>query len=118
MGSRYFYAHQRRDEIHFALVMDLVGHDVPGPGLEDLLVATGAESDPALVDVVCAAAEEPDIRLAATLNRYVGDISDHGVLRSDRRPYLLLSCGHWPHYHMPTDTAEKLNYAKMRRIQG
>lgn len=117
MGSLYFYGRQRRHKIHCALVMDLVGHDVPLPGLEDLLVATGAESDPALVDVVRAAAEEPGLRLVATLNRYVGDISDHGAFRRDRRPYLFLSCGHWPHYHRATDTPEKLNYDKMLRIQ-
>ncbi len=41
MGSIRFYEHQRRDRIHCAVVMDLVGHDVPIPGLEDLLFITG-----------------------------------------------------------------------------
>jgi hypothetical protein len=118
MGSQHFYAHQRRGGIHLALVMDLVGHAVPLPGLEDLLVVTGIESDPALPGIVRAQAERPGLRVVATLNRYVGDISDHGAFRRARRPYLFLSCGHWPHYHEPTDTPEKLDYAKMLRIQS
>jgi hypothetical protein len=43
-------------------------------------------------------------------------MSDHHAFRVDRRPYLFFSCGHWEHYHMPSDTPDKLNYAKMARI--
>ncbi len=117
MGSLHFYEHQRKEAIHFALVMDLVGHDVSVPGLEDLLFLTGMESDPGLAAVVKDCHETKGIRVVATLNRYVGDLSDHHAFRLDRRPYLFLSCGHWEHYHAPTDTAEKLNYSKMRSIR-
>ena len=44
MGSIRFYEDQRREEIHCAILLDLVGHDVPVPGLEDLLFITGMES--------------------------------------------------------------------------
>jgi len=56
------------------------------------------------------------LRILPTLNRYIGDMSDHGVFRMNGIPYLFLSCGRWPYYHMPTDTPEKLNYSKMARI--
>ena len=46
MGSIRFYEDQLQDEIHCAVIMDLVGHDVPVQGLEDLLFITGMESDP------------------------------------------------------------------------
>ncbi len=45
MGSIRFYEEQRADEIHCAIVMDLVGHDVSVSSLEDVLFVTGAESD-------------------------------------------------------------------------
>ncbi|MEO2046817.1 MAG: hypothetical protein ABGX16_09620 [Pirellulales bacterium] len=59
MGSTRFYREQRRLEgIHFALIMDLVGHDVELslPGLDahgaDLLFMTGAESHLSLSQIV------------------------------------------------------------------
>ncbi len=116
MGSTYFYDHQRLGNIHCAIVLDLIGHDVPIPGKEDLLFIMGMESDPGLERVVRSCEPESGIRTVATLNRYVGDMSDHHVFRENQRPYLFLSCGQWEHYHLPTDTPEKLNYEKMRYL--
>ncbi len=115
MGSRHFYNHQRTGEIHFSLVMDLVGHDVPLPGFEDMLFITGMESDPGLEPVIQAL--RPDgIRFVPTLTSYIGDLSDYHSTRLDRRPYLFLSCGHWEHYHEVSDTPDKLNYDKIAAI--
>lgn len=116
MGSVHFYHHQRSGPVHCAVVLDLVGHAVPIPGLDDLLFITGIESDPALPAAVEAMAPVESLRLVPTLNRYIGDLSDHHVFRLDRKPYLFLSCGRWAHYHSPTDTPEKLDYPKMAAI--
>jgi len=116
MGSIRYYRDQRREPIHCALVMDLCGHDVPIPGLEDLLFITGAESDPGLAACLRRTHALDGMRPVATLNRYIGDMSDHHVFRIHARPYLFFSCGRWPHYHQPTDTPEKLNYNKMQTI--
>ncbi len=126
MGSVRFYEDQRRDAgFHAVLIMDLVGHDVPAPtpalgelvpGFSQLLFLTGAESHPALPVVVRDARVE-GLPVVATLNRRVGDMSDHGIFRIHGVPYLFLSCGRWRHYHTPEDTPEKLNYEKMGRIR-
>lgn len=116
MGSTYFYEHQMVSPVHCALVLDLLGHDVPVPGMEDLVFIMGMESDPGLERVVRGCEAEPGMRTMMTLNRYVGDMSDHHVFRLNERPYLFLSCGQWEHYHLATDTPEKLNYAKMAAI--
>jgi Iap family predicted aminopeptidase len=113
MGSVHYYRRQRREEIHCAVVLDLMGHDVPLPGLEDLVFIMGMESEAGLEGAVSACPDVPGVRIIPTLNRYVGDLSDHHVFRLHRRPYLFLSCGRWRHYHMPTDTPDKLNFAKM-----
>lgn len=115
MGSKHFYNHQRTGEIHFSLVMDLVGHDVPLPGFEDMLFITGMESDPALDSIVQHLRPE-GIRFVPTLTSYIGDLSDYHSVRLDRRPYLFLSCGHWEHYHRASDTPDKLNYDKIGSI--
>ena len=130
MGSNRFYVDQVDERgVHFALISDLVGHDVTIPEghaggivsklaapLAPLTFATGAESHPDLPGLL----EELDVpkgmKLIATLNNYVGDMSDHAVFRRNDIPYLFLSCGHWEHYHQPSDTPDRLNYTKMAAI--
>ena len=145
MGSNRFYEDQMKPEgVHAALIMDLVGHDICFPGeflgavpgigsmlgkipglskkvinvpfLSDLLFVTGTESNQGLVDIVGEHHSPKDLKVLPTLNRYVGDMSDHGIFRKNGVPYLFLSCGRWQHYHMPTDTPDRLNYKKMAAI--
>lgn len=116
MGSIYFFSRQRTEEIACAVILDLMGHDVPIPGFEDLLFITGMESHSALEDVIKSTPENNRVRIVPALNSYVGDMSDHHIFRVNDVPYLFLSCGRWEHYHMPTDTPEKLNYEKMGAI--
>ena len=133
MGSNRFYEDQIDDRgVHFALISDLVGHDVDLPldfagdlpagvdiagALRPLTFATGAESHPDLPYLLTGVAIPERMKLIATLNQYVGDMSDHGVFRRNGVPYLFLSCGHWEHYHQPTDTPDRLNYRKMAAIK-
>lgn len=145
MGSIRFYEdHAGRTGIHAAVIMDLVGHDVvmpfsylprnslirmlarafpriqgwdiPIPVIKDFLFITGAESHPALKTVLEQTRVPRRLRFIPTLNRYIGDMSDQGVFRTSGAPYLFLSCGRWPHYHMKSDTPDRLNYRKMSRI--
>ncbi len=118
MGSNYFSEHQMKPEgVHGVIVMDLVGHDVPGlPGFEGLLFVLGAESHPDLQNVLSHAHHPPGLKVVPTLNSYVGDMSDHGAFRKRGVPYFFLSCGHWEHYHMASDTPDRLNYDKMAEI--
>ncbi len=116
MGSICFYEDQRHERIHCAVVMDLVGHDVPIPGLEDLLFITGMESDPELAVLLRETEPSPSVRIVPILNSYVGDLSDHYIFRVNQRPYLLLTCGRWEDYHEPSDTPDKLNYEKIEAI--
>ena len=130
MGSIRFYEDQLDERgVHFALISDLVGHDVELPEdvlpgipravteqLAPLTFATGAESHPELPEMLQGLSMPEGMKLIATLNEYVGDMSDHGIFRKNGVPYLFLSCGHWEHYHEPTDTPERLNYRKMASI--
>ena len=117
MGSIRFYEDQRTGPVHAAIILDLVGHDVPVEGLEDLLFITGAESDPGLEMAVRHSEPESGVRTVPTLNSYVGeDLSDHHIFRENERPYLLLTCGRWEHYHMRSDTPDKLSIGKIEAV--
>jgi hypothetical protein len=126
MGSIRFYEDQRNPgDMHAAVIMDLVGHDVPVPAevaatfprFPRLLFVTGTESHPALATVLGAVPRHPELPVIAARNELVGDMSDHHVFRLNRVPYLFLSCGHWPHYHQASDTPDRLNWDKMARIR-
>lgn len=146
MGSQRFYEDHvlGQREIHAAIIMDLVGHDisvpagllshVPGiggladlfpglaqkdmavPGLSSILWVTGSESHKDLAGVLESIGQPRDLKIVPTLNEYVGDLSDHGIFRQHGVPYYFLSCGRWAHYHSPTDTPDRLNYHKMAAI--
>ncbi|MDZ7801776.1 MAG: M28 family peptidase [Trueperaceae bacterium] len=118
MGSVHFYERQATGPVHAALVMDLVGHALPLPGVEDLVFVTGMESDPGLQQTMNGLSAPEGARFVTALNAYVGDMSDHHVFRLNRVPYLFLSCGHWAHYHEPSDTPDRLDHSKMAAIAG
>ncbi len=116
MGSSNFYQSQLRHPIHAGLVLDLVGHDIPVEGMEELLFIFGAESHPDMADILTETQLPEGLKNIATLNRYVGDLSDHHILRENGEPYLFFTCGRWAHYHQESDIPEHLNYTKMARI--
>tara|TARA_B100001146_G_scaffold136003_1_gene119325 strand:+ start:188 stop:739 length:552 start_codon:yes stop_codon:yes gene_type:complete len=107
---------QRISDIHCAVITDLVEHDVPVPGLEDVLFITGTETDSVRGEVIQSCKVDEAIRVLPTLNRYVGDMSAHHIFRANQVPYLFLSYMIWPNYHQDTDTPENLNYAKTEGV--
>ena len=118
MGSIRFYNDHQLDNVHIAIIMDLVGHDVPVPNLEDILFITGMESASELDSAILATEPDIGLRTVPILNSYLPiDLSDHHIFRVNRHPYLLLTCGRWKHYHEVTDTPDKLNYEKINYIR-
>ncbi|MGC6467076.1 MAG: hypothetical protein ACON5N_15965, partial [Akkermansiaceae bacterium] len=87
MGSNRFYEDQIDERgIHFAIISDLVGHDVTFPSdltkgipaanlltapLAPLTFMTGAESHPALPDLLSGIKTPKRLKMIATLNEYV-----------------------------------------------
>ena len=126
MGSIHFHDHQMDSRgMACAVIQDLTGHKVTWrsgdkkrrlPRVAGLLFMTGAESHADLAGAVAACRRPRRLPLIAVLNRYIGDVSDHRPFRRAGKPYLFFSCGRWEHYHQESDTPQRLNYRKMRRI--
>lgn len=126
MGSTRFYEdHCQGMRFACVIIMDLIGHDVqinhPAasmmPTLQRLLFVLGSESDAALPDVVeWAGGEAKGLKVFPTLNRYIGDMSDHHAFRLGGQPFLFLSCGQGKHYHLPTDDLKWINFDKVRHV--
>ena len=82
---------QQISDIHCAVITDLVEHNVPVPGLVDVLFITGTETDSVLREVIQSCKVDEAIRVLPTLNRYVGDMSAHHIFGVNQVPYLFLS---------------------------
>lgn len=115
MGSTRFVADQLQGPVHAALVLDLVGHAVPIPGMEYLVGVMGSESHPQLAEVMASHAAR-FLPVMTLQNRFMPDMSDHYAFRLAAVPYLFFTCGQWRHYHGPGDRPEELDYPKMVRI--
>jgi hypothetical protein len=136
MGSNRFYQ-DHCQSIQFAgvIVTDLIGHDldvsggrnrlgskIPGVGLatrhfSEFVFLLGAESDGVFPEVVEKVADgRKGLRVLPTLNRYVGNMSDHHAFEQAGQPFLFLSCAQGKYYHHPKDDLEWINFEKLAKI--
>ena len=126
MGSTRFYEdHCTGMRFACVLIMDLIGHDVAikhdaarfMPTLKRLVFVLGSESDEALPGIVeRAGSQAKGLKVFPTLNRYIGDMSDHHAFRLGGQPFLFLSCGQGRHYHLPSDNIEWINFNKVKHV--
>jgi hypothetical protein len=133
LGSYYYVAHALRPlaKTRAVLNLDMIGRDeqpsAQTKGLIDIAADTsnelnliGLKSSPGLR----AALERANRQVGLRLNHQWDDDTALNVLfRCDHFPFLLknvpavwLFNGFQPDYHQPTDTLEKLNFAKMHKI--
>jgi hypothetical protein len=136
MGSNRFYQ-DHCQSIQFAgvIITDLIGHDldvsgggnrfgskIPGMGLatrhfSEFVFLMGAESDGVFPEVVEKVADgRKGLRILPTLNRYVGNMSDHHAFEQAGQPFLFLSCAQGMYYHHPKDDLEWINFDKLAKI--
>ncbi len=127
MGSTRFYKdHCIGLDFACVIVLDMIGHDfeigIPlmdklMPEMRELLFVLGSESHihlPAIVEKASSATRR--LRILPTLNRYIGDMSDHRAFRSGGQPYLMLSKGRGRYSHQPEDDIGWINFRGVRRV--
>lgn len=126
MGSiRFFNDHCRNIDFRGVLILDLIGHDVATrnfrpsmwiPRIRNMLFILGAESHSTMADAVDRSQRgSRGLTIIPTLNRYVGDMSDHHIFRQYGQPYLFLTCAQGEHYHSPQDDMKWVNMKKVRK---
>ncbi|MDI1428971.1 M28 family metallopeptidase [Polyangium sorediatum] len=120
MGSMFFAKHPTvpLDRIDMMIAMDLVGHTFGPAGVPDevgqSLFALGAErSEGTAAHVDSIASIEPGVRIRRADAEIIPPLSDYLAFWQRSVPFLFLTAGRSRHYHMPTDTPEKLDWPKM-----
>ncbi|MCI0701875.1 MAG: M28 family peptidase [Planctomycetia bacterium] len=101
--------------------MDMIGRvkEVPSDwtglfGKQDRLIVYGTGTGEGFDKLVGAAGKKHDLKLSV-LKAGTGP-SDHDSFYRKRIPVLFLYTGTHPEYHRPTDIAEKINVAGMRKV--
>ncbi len=127
MGSIRFYRdHCRGLDFACVIILDMIGHDfqvgIPPVDIflrriRELLFVLGSESHTQLPSIVEQAASGTGrLRIIPTLNRYIGDMSDHHAFRIGGQPYLFLSKGRGRHSHQPEDGIDWINFSRVREV--
>ena len=106
------------ERIDLMLCMDLVGHSFGGEGLpgelRSSLFALGSERSVGTAEHLASLARaEGGVIVRPADAEVIPPLSDHAAFWKRKRPFVLLTAGRWRHYHTPSDTPEKLDYAKM-----
>jgi hypothetical protein len=102
-----------KQEIAAMVNVDLLGRDFLDV-VEDSLFVVGTEAYPGLRTEMLRAGEKNGIKVLPIGTDIVGPRGDHVAFETMDMPVLFFSCGLYKDYHKPTDTAEKLNYMRMK----
>lgn len=106
------------DHIDMMVCMDLVGHALGPEGMPDevaqSLFALGAErSEGTAAHVDAIARAEPGVIVRRADAKVIPPLSDYYAFWQHKVPFLFLTAGRSRYYHTPSDTPEKLDFAKM-----
>ena len=119
MGSQWFVDHPTvsLEDIDMMICLDLVGHDLGPEGLpsevRDSIFVLGAEKSTGTGELMDQLPTQQGIHPRRIDNYIIPSMSDYDAFMEAQVPFLFYSVGRWQHYHMPSDTPDKLNYDKM-----
>jgi hypothetical protein len=97
------------------LVSDMLGRSLGGV-MDEYVFVLGSESSPALRKVVIDVQPEAELKVGRIGADVIGTRSDYGPFRDRKIPFLFFSTGQHRDYHQPTDTPDRIDYVKLRRI--
>ncbi len=119
MGSQWFVDNPTLplDSIDMMICLDLVGHALGPAGLpaevRDSVFVLGAEKSTDTGALFDSLPDQPGIRPRRIDNYIIESKSDYDAFMHAGIPFLFYTVGRSEHYHMPTDTPDRLDYNKM-----
>jgi Zn-dependent M28 family amino/carboxypeptidase len=116
-GSTHFATHPPRDvkKLKAFLTADMVGRSMANV-LDEYVFVLGSETAPQLRRLVEKVPTGDGLKAGRLGADIIGTRSDYGPFRDRKVPFLFFSTGQHPDYHRPSDTPDKVDYEKARRI--
>jgi hypothetical protein len=117
VGSTHFALNPPRDlrKLTAFLTADMLGRSMANV-MDEYVFVLGSETSPRLRRLVEQVPPDKGLKVGRLGADLIGTRSDYGPFRDRRVPYLFFSTGQHPDYHRPTDTADKIDYAKLQRV--
>src|SRR5262249_30843035 len=94
---------------------DMLGRSMANV-MDEYVFALGSERSPRLRQLLQDVKPMDGLKIGRLGADLVGTRSDYGPFRDRQVPFLFFSTGQHPDYHKPTDTPDKIDYVKLRRI--
>lgn len=116
-GSTHFATKPPREfkKLKAFLTADMIGRSMANI-MDEYVFCLGSESAPQLRKLVEGVKPAGGIKVGRLGADLVGTRSDYGPFRDRRVPFLFFSTGQHPDYHRTTDTAERVEYEKLKHI--
>ncbi|MFC1676032.1 M28 family peptidase [Planctomycetota bacterium] len=114
LGSFAFTCRDDFDKQKIAAVVnvDLLGRDFLEV-VDGSLFVVGTQLYPLLQSQILQAGSKTELKILPVGTDMVGPRGDHAAFETMDMPVLFFTCGLYKDYHKPTDTADKLDYAKI-----
>src|SRR5205814_467314 len=93
---------------------DMLGRSMANV-MDEYVFVLGSESSPQLRKLAETVKPEEGLKVGRLTAELIGTRSDYGPFRDRKVPFLFFSTGQHPDYHKPTDTADRIDYEKLRR---
>jgi hypothetical protein len=116
LGSTHFCVDPPRPirDLKAFLTADMLGRSMANV-MDEYVFVLGSESSPQLRKLVEAVKPEEGLKVGRLTAELIGTRSDYGPFRDRKVPFLFFSTGQHPDYHRPSDTADRIDYEKLRR---
>jgi hypothetical protein len=116
-GSRWFVAHPPwpLSRVKLFVTSEMIGRTLGDLPLGTIF-ALGSEHATGLKAIVDGVPTPPELKVAHLGIDLIGTRSDYGPFWNEKVPFLFLSGGQHPDYHQPTDTADRLDYARVASV--
>src|SRR5262249_44960985 len=117
LGSTHFAAHPPLEfrKLKAFLTADMIGRSMPGV-MDEYVFVLGSENSKEMRQLVEGHPPQPGLKSGRVGTDVIGTRSDYGPFRDRKVPFLFFSTGMHVDYHQPSDTAEKIDYEKLKRI--
>jgi hypothetical protein len=117
LGSTYFVNHPPHPirQVKAFVVADMLGRSMANV-MDDYVFVLGSETSPRLRKLVEEMKPENGLSVGRLGADLIGTRSDYGPFRDRKVPFLFFSTGQHPDYHKASDTPDKIDYEKLRRV--
>lgn len=117
LGSKHFAAKPPLPfkQLKAFLTADMLGRSMGGV-MDEYVFALGGETAAHFRKVLDEVAPAKGVKVGRVGADLIGTRSDYGPFRDLKVPFLFFSTGPHPDYHKPTDTPDKIDYARLEKI--